>query len=187
MHIHVEHADARTHANACARARTHAQTNAARTRTKELHRSLPRASDWRWRQTLGVDAWLVQAARLLRPWHVLACTSTCAHMSCKRTRTRMFTGYRRALGMGKLYHPGNPPRDDGALSWSDPSRYSQEGQTPNLPGSADASTVPSALSWQQRWDSQIRLDGCITGEPGGSYCEINGTVGPDDHLMQVAH
>ena len=26
---------------------------------------------------------------------------------------------------------------------------------------------------------------CITGEPGGSYCEINGTAGPDDHLMEA--
>jgi len=28
--------------------------------------------------------------------------------------------------------------------------------------------------------------GCITGQKGDSFCEINGTKGPDDHLMTTS-
>ena len=92
-------------------------------------------------------------------------------------------------GMGKLYHPGNPPNDDGNFSWSDPSRYSQNGALPLLPGAAGvpAHTHTAALLASVGWEEQMAgPNGCITGQYGGSYCEINGTVGPDDHLMQAS-
>eukprot|EP00041_Stephanoeca_diplocostata_P022338 m.531580 g.531580 ORF g.531580 m.531580 type:complete len:682 (-) comp22038_c0_seq1:179-2224(-) len=79
-------------------------------------------------------------------------------------------------GMGKLYHPGLPPNDDGNMSWTEPSRYSQQGQIPYLPNSTYVgSSVPP-----------FQVEECITGERGGSYCEMNQTQGPDDQLMDVA-
>jgi len=87
-------------------------------------------------------------------------------------------------GMGKLYHPGLPPKDDGELSWSDPSRYSQSGETPLLPGqSPDAALLGG--DGDDDWEAAMEKAGCLTGEPGGSYCEINGTKGPDDTLMEA--
>jgi hypothetical protein len=96
--------------------------------------------------------------------------------------------------MGKLYHPGLPPNDDGNKSWTEPDRYSQEGMTPLLPqattstsqqqlASLHAATLRAGPSDNER----IAGVDCITGEHGGSYCETpEGTPGPDDKLMQVA-
>ena len=83
-------------------------------------------------------------------------------------------------GMGKLYHPGLPPNNDGNKSWTEPDRYSQNGELPIVP-TVRGSAVPNA-------DVQaIRDANCITGIPGGSYCELpNGTRGPDDALMEAA-
>eukprot|EP00729_Bicosta_minor_P010356 gene10356-11183_t len=97
-------------------------------------------------------------------------------------------------GMGKLYHPGNPPNDDGELSWSDPSRYSQNGLTPLLPSInssagltiATAAAAVTAASTsangdhaEPSWETEMLNNGCLTGELGGSYC-------PDDSLMRAA-
>lgn len=83
--------------------------------------------------------------------------------------------------MGKTYHPGLPPNNDGELSWTDPSRYSQGGETPLLPGSPPEAAIITAPHYEE----VMAASTCITGEPGGSYCEINGTAGPDDHLMEA--
>jgi arylsulfatase A-like enzyme len=106
-------------------------------------------------------------------------------------------------GMGKMYHPGNPPNNDGALSWTDPGRYSQGGETPDIPDGDFARQSTAAASAAaaagpplgEDWESIMHGEGgggggggggCITGEPGGSYCEIDGTSGPDDSLMNAA-
>jgi hypothetical protein len=79
--------------------------------------------------------------------------------------------------MGKLYHPGLPPNDDGNKSWTEPDRYSQQGEIPLMPRiSRDGLTNAESIR-----DTQ-----CITGQHGGSYCELNGTVGPDDSVVEAA-
>jgi len=76
--------------------------------------------------------------------------------------------------LGKLFHPGNPPNFD-PPSWSDPgSVLDNAGQVPTLPN------VTARRSHAQTFD--ISAVDCISGEPGGSWCEINGTAGPDDAL-----
>ena len=105
-------------------------------------------------------------------------------------------------GMGKLYHPGNPPNDDGELSWSDPSRYSQNGLTPLLPSInssagltiATAAAAVTAASTsangdhaEPSWETEMLNNGCLTGELGGSYCEINGTQGQCTKPLPYRH
>jgi len=72
----------------------------------------------------------------------------------------------------------------GDLSWSDPARYSQGGETPLLPGFTDLQDSTTMILAPDYQTVMAGID-CITGEPGGSYCEINGTAGPDDHLMEA--
>lgn len=96
------------------------------------------------------------------------------------------------------YHPGNPPNSD-PPSWSDPSHVSDgSGEIPLLPPvaglwplSMEKSTLPHAAKKgqqgiQQKEEDSWRTGSCITGERGGSYCEINGTIGPDDKLIDNA-
>lgn len=79
-------------------------------------------------------------------------------------------------GLGKLFHPGNPPNSD-PPSWSDPDHVSDgAGQLPVLP----------SLSKVNKQAKQIDLSdvACLHGEHGGSYCELNSTHGPDDALTE---
>ena len=65
-------------------------------------------------------------------------------------------------GVGKLYHPGLPPNDDGELSWSDPSRYSQGGETPILPGqSPDSIPDSTAATPDDDWGAEMLTAGCL--------------------------
>lgn len=90
--------------------------------------------------------------------------------------------------MGKLYHPGLPPNDDGNLSWTEPARYSQQGEVPLVPQLVSGLVGHPRHSRPSPTYAEVTaaMD-CITGERGGSYCELpEGTPGPDDSLMNAA-
>ena len=90
--------------------------------------------------------------------------------------------------LGKIFHPGHPVGFD-PPSWSDPDRVADgAGRTPSLPAvvDPDGALLVAAVAPQDAEEADfagaMAAGGCITGEPGGSYCEVNGTVGPDDQL-----
>lgn len=89
----------------------------------------------------------------------------------------------RSHGLGKLFHPGNPPQYD-PPSWTDPSHVTDgSGDIPRLPSG------PSGIAQTQLRPTppeDLAPVGCLTGEHGGSYCELNGTAGPDDALIDNA-
>ena len=82
-------------------------------------------------------------------------------------------------GLGKLFHPNLPPNFD-PPSWSDPGEIAD--------GAGKLPLLPSVLlgvhetKTQYEYETAFAESNCITGEKGGSYCEINGTKGPDDAL-----
>ena len=78
--------------------------------------------------------------------------------------------------LGKIFHPGHPADFD-PPSWSDPqSIMDNAGHLPTLP------TTSSRLSAVE----SAGLPACLSGEHGGSYCELNSTIGPDDGLTTNA-
>jgi hypothetical protein len=83
-------------------------------------------------------------------------------------------------GLGKLFHPNLPPHSD-PKSWSDPSHISDgAGQLPLLPTDASAEWTPAE---PEDFAAVLEAATCITGEQGGSYCELpEGVQGPDDRL-----
>ena len=105
-------------------------------------------------------------------------------------------------GLGKLFHPNLPPNSD-PKSWSDPSRISDgAGKLPLLPagdgagggaGGWTSSTLDTLVDTPRDGEEEdeeaaelaraLEQATCITGEQGGSYCELpEGVRGPDDQL-----
>ena len=84
-------------------------------------------------------------------------------------------------GLGKLFHPNLPPNAD-PKSWSDPAHVSDgAGQLPALPPT-DQPIARAPATSNDAFEAALASAACITGEQGGSYCELPGTQGPDDAL-----
>eukprot|EP00039_Didymoeca_costata_P023018 m.5766 g.5766 ORF g.5766 m.5766 type:complete len:657 (+) comp3394_c0_seq1:31-2001(+) len=89
-------------------------------------------------------------------------------------------------GLGKLFHPQSPPNYD-PPSWSDPKHVTDgNGQVPVTPNQT-INMMHTRMLAQETSKGSSGGGPCITGERGGSYCELpEGESGPDDELMQNA-
>jgi arylsulfatase A-like enzyme len=92
-----------------------------------------------------------------------------------------------AHALGKIFHPGNPADFD-PPSWSDPGCVADNaGKLPCLPPHSLPLLPPPPPPPPPQQPQQQQDYECLSGEKGGSYCELpDGMAGPDDALADNA-